>query len=81
MATEAVGSIRTVASLGCEDLFCKLYDSQLLIHHKATIRKSHFRSVMVGFSRGLMFFSYAAAIYYGAELIVTTNLMHSVVFK
>lgn len=81
IAIEATGNIRTVASLGCEDTFRQLYHSELLVHHETTKKKSHFRGFMVGLSRGLMFFCYAATIYYGTELIVWEGLDSGILFK
>lgn len=81
MAIEAIGSIRTVVSLGCEDSFYKLYKTQLQVHLSSTMKKAHFRALMMGLARALMFICYAAALYYGAHLIVTTGLFYSVVFK
>lgn len=53
----------------------------MVLHHKATKKKSHFRGIMIGLSRGLMGFCYAATIYYGTELVIEEDLDYSVLFK
>ncbi|KAJ3662142.1 hypothetical protein Zmor_006501 [Zophobas morio] len=80
LAVEAVGNVRTVVSLGCEETFHKVYISFLTPHHKKTLRNTHFRAVVLGLARSLMFFAYSACMYYGGFLI-KDGLPYEDVFK
>jgi ATP-binding cassette subfamily B (MDR/TAP) protein 1 len=80
LAVEAVGNVRTVASLGCEETFHHLYISQLVVHHKTTLRNTHFRAVVLGLARSLMFFAYSACMYYGG-ILIRDGLPYQDVFK
>ncbi|KAL1517855.1 hypothetical protein ABEB36_001563 [Hypothenemus hampei] len=81
IAVEAVGSIRTVASLGCEDTFYNLYINELTPHIKTSLRNSHGRSAIIGLSRGLMNFAFASCMYYGGYLIIHNNVPYGDVMK
>nr|ADC97877.1 ATP-binding cassette transporter [Chrysomela tremula] len=82
IAVEGVGNIRTVASLGLEEKFHHLYISELLPHYKNSSSASlHWRGIVFGLSRGLSFFAYSAAMYYGGYLIKNENLSYEKVFK
>ncbi|CAG9855747.1 unnamed protein product [Phyllotreta striolata] len=80
IAVEAVGNIRTIASLGVEDKFHELYVAELTPHYKSSLRKVHGRAIVFGISRSLMFFAYATAMYYGGYLI-KGGLYYDKVFK
>ncbi|XP_044757328.1 ATP-dependent translocase ABCB1-like [Coccinella septempunctata] len=81
VAVEAIGNIRTVASLSCERVICSLYNEELKVYVQTAKRKSHFRSFMLGFSRSLVYFSYAAGMYYGAKLIADEKTPYGTVLK
>ncbi|EFA00893.1 ATP-dependent translocase ABCB1 [Tribolium castaneum] len=81
LAVEAVGNVRTVVSLGLEETFHKLYISYLMEHHKRTLRNTHFRAVVLGLARSIMFFAYSACMYYGGHLIRDEGLLYQDVFK
>lgn len=81
IAVEAIGNIRTVASLGCERVICSLYNDELRVYERIAKRKSHFSSLMLGFSKSLIYFSYSAGMYYGAILIADEGLPYGQVLK
>ncbi|XP_048517724.1 ATP-dependent translocase ABCB1-like isoform X1 [Dendroctonus ponderosae] len=81
IAVEAVGSIRTVVSLGCEKTFFKLYISELMPHIKKCLRNTHARAFILGFSRAIMIFAFSACLVYGGYLIKHENVQYGVVFK
>lgn len=81
LAVEAISNIRTVASLGCEKKFHQLYTIELVPHYRKAKKNLHFRGVVLGMARSLMFFSYGATLYYGGRLIIEQNLDYALVFK
>ncbi|XP_044258218.1 ATP-dependent translocase ABCB1 [Tribolium madens] len=81
LAVEAVGNVRTVVSLGLEETFHKLYISFLMEHHKRTLRNTHFRAIVLGLARSVMFFAYSVCMYYGGHLIRDEGLLYQDVFK
>lgn len=76
-----MSNVRTVVSLGCERQFYVMYENELIPHHKSRIRNSHMRSLVLGLARSIMFFAFAACMYYGGTLIRDDNLEISKVFK
>jgi ATP-binding cassette subfamily B (MDR/TAP) protein 1 len=70
LAVEAVGNIRTVASLGREQTFHQLYMKELLPAHKLALRNTHIRGFVFGLARSIMFFAYSTTMYYGGQLVV-----------
>ncbi|XP_018573284.1 multidrug resistance protein 1-like isoform X2 [Anoplophora glabripennis] len=80
IAVEAIANIRTVASLGCEDVFQRLYVDELVPYQKSGKIKSHFRGVVLGMARSLLLFAYAAGMAYGAQLIVDGVVYYGTVF-
>ncbi|KAJ8919087.1 hypothetical protein NQ315_012072 [Exocentrus adspersus] len=80
IAVEGVGNVRTVASLGCEETFHQMYMTELSQYHKKNLLSTHWRSAVFGLSRSLMFFAYAACMYYGGFLI-RDGLSYENVFK
>ncbi|XP_068902276.1 multidrug resistance protein 2-like [Tenebrio molitor] len=81
IAVEAIGNIRTIASLGCEQVFYENYVTQLTPYVKNVKKQMHFRSVVMGVARSVMLFAYAVGIGYGANLMINSNLDYGVVFK
>lgn len=81
IAVEAIGSIRTVVSLGCEKLLVARYTEELVPYIVSSKRKSHFKSFMLGVAKSLMYFAYAAGLSYGAKIIVTEKIHYGIVFK
>ncbi|PSN36712.1 hypothetical protein C0J52_11486 [Blattella germanica] len=81
LAVEAVGNIRTVASLGRERGFHEQYMNELRPAHNLTKRNTHFRAIIYALARSIMFFAYATAMYYGGTLIVDEGEDYQNVFK
>lgn len=70
-----------MASLGCEDMFLKMYEAQLQTHYQKNSGANHFRGFALGMARGLLFFSYGASLYYGGTLVKDEHLDYGDVFK
>ncbi|KAI4456368.1 atp-binding cassette sub-family b [Holotrichia oblita] len=81
IAVDAIGNIRTVASLGCEETFYTLYTTELLPVYKKAKRAAHIRGFLLGLSRSLMNIAYVIAFWYGGSLIVNEKLDYSKVFQ
>lgn len=73
--------MRTVASLGREQLFLEEYAEQLVPALTLANTSAHYRGLIFGLSRGVFNFVYAAAMYYGATLIVNDGVDYSAVLK
>ncbi|XP_055694549.1 ATP-dependent translocase ABCB1 [Lutzomyia longipalpis] len=69
LAVEVVSNIRTVVSLGREPQFHKQYVDLLIPAARQSKRNTHIRGSVYGLSRSVMFFAFAACIYYGGQLI------------
>uniref|UniRef100_A0A1B0D290 Uncharacterized protein n=1 Tax=Phlebotomus papatasi TaxID=29031 RepID=A0A1B0D290_PHLPP len=70
LAVEVVSNIRTVAALGRESMFHKQYVDMLRPATKQCKRNTHIRGTVYGLSRSVMFFAFAACMYYGGQLMV-----------
>lgn len=81
LAVEAITNIRTVASLGREDKFHNMYIELLYPTYKIARRDLHIRGLIFGMARSLMFFAYAACMYYGGILIRDEQLEIGKIFK
>ncbi|XP_061392040.1 ATP-dependent translocase ABCB1 [Musca vetustissima] len=81
LAVEVVSNIRTVASLGREEMFHKQYMDMLYPAVEKAKRNTHFRGFVYGLARSLMFFAYAACMYYGGWCVVNKGMNFSNVFK
>lgn len=81
IAIQAIGNIRTVASLVCEKTFFELYVNELQKHHQMSKKQMHFRAAMFGFARSLMPFAYVGSISYGVYLIIYTHLEYGILFQ
>lgn len=57
-----------------------LYMAELENHNKKQLLYSHGRSLVMAVSRSIMFFAYAATMYYGGQLI-KDGLEYTNVFK
>lgn len=78
---QAVANIRTVAGLGRETAFYEEYVAELLPSKKIIIKNAQIRGLTMGVSRSLMFFTYAACMYYGGRLIAYESVHYQDVFK
>ncbi|XP_069683614.1 ATP-dependent translocase ABCB1 [Periplaneta americana] len=74
LAVEAIGNIRTVASLGREQTFHQQYLAELLPAHLVMTRNTHFRGVVFGLARSIMFFAYATTMYYGGQKVANDEM-------
>ncbi|XP_075165554.1 multi drug resistance 50 [Haematobia irritans] len=81
LAVEVVSNIRTVASLGREEMFHKQYMDLLYPAVEKAKRNTHYRGFVYGLARSLMFFAYAACMYYGGWCVVNKGMQFENVFK
>nr|XP_032517288.1 ATP-dependent translocase ABCB1-like [Danaus plexippus plexippus] len=81
IAVEAVANVRTVASLGREQIILNNYATQLLPALVAAKRTAHWRGVVFGLSRGLFNFVYSIAMFYGGNLMVYQGVSYEIVLK
>ncbi|XP_055837899.1 ATP-dependent translocase ABCB1 [Episyrphus balteatus] len=81
LAVEVVSNVRTVVSLGREDMFQVQYMDTLLPACNKAKRNTHYRGLVYGLARSIMFFAYAATMYYGGYCIVNNGMPYGNVFK
>lgn len=81
VATDAVGSIRTVASFCAEEKVMDLYRSKCEGPRKAGIRQGLVTGIGFGTSFGLLFLVYATSFYAGARLVQSGKAKFSDVFQ
>ncbi|EDV37529.1 uncharacterized protein Dana_GF13488 [Drosophila ananassae] len=81
LAVEVVSNIRTVVSLGREEMFHRTYINMLIPAVEISKKNTHYRGALYGLARSLMFFAYAACMYYGAWCVVNRGLEFGDVFK
>ncbi|KAL4704734.1 hypothetical protein ACJJTC_006512, partial [Scirpophaga incertulas] len=79
VATEAVVSIRTVQSLGIEQLFLEKFKAALVISANAVAKKTRWRGLVLGLGIYVPFFSYCSATVYGTYLVARENLDYKIV--
>ncbi|XP_053623630.1 multidrug resistance protein homolog 49-like [Plodia interpunctella] len=79
IATEAVVSIRTVQSLGIEEMFLQKFKLSLLDSCKAIIKKTRWRGLVLGLGIYVPFLSYCSATVYGAVLVAREGLAYQTV--
>ncbi|XP_037713457.1 ATP-dependent translocase ABCB1 [Drosophila subpulchrella] len=81
LAVEVVSNIRTVVSLGREEMFHQSYIAMLIPAVEISKRNTHFRGIVYGLARSLMFFAYAACMYYGTWCVINRGIEFGDVFK
>nr|XP_016929348.1 ATP-dependent translocase ABCB1 [Drosophila suzukii] len=81
LAVEVVSNIRTVVSLGREEMFHQSYIAMLIPAVEISKRNTHFRGMVYGLARSLMFFAYAACMYYGTWCVINRGIEFGDVFK
>ncbi|XP_034477395.1 ATP-dependent translocase ABCB1 [Drosophila innubila] len=81
LAVEVVSNIRTVVSLGREDMFHSQYINMLTPAVEKSKKNTHYRGIVYGMARSMMFFAYAACMYYGGWCVVNRGLLFGDVFK
>lgn len=81
IAVEAIGNIRTVTSLGCENIFYKKYRHELEPHFQKAELHAHMTGLIFAFARSLMFITYAISLYYGGILLMKGEIDTARIFK
>ena len=69
LAVEAIGNIRTVAGLRCEEKYIKMYTEQLALPFEMNKNRSHKRGVIFGFSQGIQYLSWGLTLWFGGYLV------------
>ncbi|KAL1916609.1 uncharacterized protein VTP21DRAFT_5800 [Calcarisporiella thermophila] len=69
VAGEAIREIRTVASLGIEDVFESKYIEANKGPHRASLQKAYLASIGYGMSQGFQFFVFALGFYVGIQFV------------
>ena len=80
IASEALSSIRTVASLGKEDAFHASYMKSLLLSFKQSRRRSPIRGLVFGIANNVTTFASIVSMSYGGYLIQNEDLDYKTVF-
>lgn len=78
---EAISNIRTVSSLGCENIFYKRYKTELEPHYNKAEIQAHMTGIIFAFARSLMFICYAVSLYYGGTLLTRGEVDTARIFK
>ncbi|XP_016973684.1 ATP-dependent translocase ABCB1 [Drosophila rhopaloa] len=81
LAVEVVSNIRTVVSLGREEMFHQTYIGMLIPAVEISKKNTHFRGMVYGLARSLMFFAYATCMYYGTWCVINRGIEFGDVFK
>ncbi|XP_045536492.1 ATP-dependent translocase ABCB1 [Papilio machaon] len=81
LAVEAVASVRTVASLGREEMVVKEYSTHLLPALIRAKKTSHWRGIVFGLSRSIFNFAYAASLFYGGTLMIYKHIDYVLILK
>ena len=81
VATDAVGSIRTVASFSAEDKVMELYKKKCEAPTKAGIRQGLVSGIGFGLSFFLLYCVYALCFYSGARLVGAGKTTFGKVFR
>nr|CAD7445469.1 unnamed protein product [Timema bartmani] len=81
IAVEAIANLRTVASLGAECLFIRLYEEQLRVAKASSQMKTKIRGLVFALGTSAPFFAYALTLYYGGVLTITEGLPYENIIK
>nr|ADV76539.1 ATP-binding cassette sub-family B member 3 [Trichoplusia ni] len=79
IATEAVVSIKTVQSLGVEQIFLKKFEDALVEACKAVTKKTRWRGLVLGLGVYVPFMAYCSATVYGAVLVAYGEIEYKIV--
>jgi len=80
LAIEAITNIRTVAGLRIEAKYVDMYIKLLTEPHQLTIKKSHMRGFIFGFSQSIQFVAWAVIMWYGGYLVDQRETEFAAVF-
>lgn len=80
LAVEIVSNIRTVVSLGREKMFHRQYMDMLEPSLVVAKRNTHFRGLVFGIARSVMFFAFAVCMLYGGHLVANEGVNYADVF-
>ncbi|XP_012280493.1 multidrug resistance protein homolog 49 isoform X1 [Orussus abietinus] len=81
IAIEAIGNIRTVASLGKEEAFLNRYCVELGYVARATRIRNRLRGLVFSCGQTTPYFGYALSLYYGGYLVAREGLSYQNVIK
>ncbi|XP_054157886.1 ATP-dependent translocase ABCB1-like [Oppia nitens] len=81
IAVEAIGSVRTVASLHQESTFTTNYSNSLQKQFIKSKIRAHLRGITFGLAQGMGNFAYGIGLLYGSKLIVDKELTYGNLFK
>ncbi|KAM3968871.1 LOW QUALITY PROTEIN: multidrug resistance protein homolog 49-like [Aphomia sociella] len=79
VATEAVISIRTVQSLGVENIFLEKFKEALVESCRAVTKKTRWRGLVLGLGTYVPFLSFCSATVYGAVLVAREGVEYKTV--
>lgn len=66
---DVISNVKTVVSLGREKQFVEQYIQELEPAMRKAKKNTHFRGLVYGTARSLIFFAFAGSMYYGGYLI------------
>ncbi|XP_061383953.1 ATP-dependent translocase ABCB1-like isoform X2 [Danaus plexippus] len=81
IAVEAVANVRTVSSLGREQIILQDYANQLLPVLQIAKKTTHWQGIVFGMSRGLFNLVYSITMFYGGHLMVYQGIGYEIVLK
>ncbi|KAK2154279.1 hypothetical protein LSH36_272g05058 [Paralvinella palmiformis] len=81
IAIEAIGNIRTVATLTKEQRFFDDYSEAILKQYKNKKREAHIQGIAYAFSQAVMYFAIAASFSLGAYLVENRGLEYQDMYR